>query len=83
MATHDNSGYPLVLHSSADPTTLGGTAICGFSTVGSVGVIAMSHIIQTLDLDPMGTVLHPEFPAFSGQVITYSAYLAEYISLLS
>ncbi|GIS49658.1 MAG: hypothetical protein Ct9H90mP23_3300 [Methanobacteriota archaeon] len=55
MATHDNSGYPLVLHSSADPTTLGGTAICGFSTVGSVGVIAMSHIIQTLDLDPMGT----------------------------
>ena len=65
MATHDNSGYPLVLHSSADPTTLGGTAICGFSTVGSVGVIAMSHIIQTLDLDPMGTVLHPEFPAIA------------------
>ena len=65
MATHDNSGYPLVLHSSADPTTRGGTAKCGFSTVGSVGVIAMSHIIQTLELDPMGTVLHPEFPAIA------------------
>ena len=25
----------------------------------------MSHIIQTLELDPMGTVLHPEFPAIA------------------
>ncbi len=65
MAGNDNSGYPLVLHSSADPTQLGGTAICGFSTVGSVGVIAVSHIIQTMELEPMGTVLHPEFPAIA------------------
>ena len=65
MGSQDNSGFPLVLHSTADPTRLGGTAICGFSTVGSVGVIAMSHIIQTMELDPMGTVLHPEFPAIA------------------
>ncbi len=65
MVEHGSSGYPLVLHSTADPTRLGGTAICGFSTVGSVGVIAMSHIIQTMGLRPMGTVLHPEFPAIA------------------
>jgi len=65
MAGNDNRGYPLVLHSSADPTRLGGTAICGFSTVGSVGVIAVSHIIQTMELQAMGTVLHPEFPAIA------------------
>ena len=62
--SHDSSdGYPLVLHTEADPSRLGGTAICGFSTVGSVGVIATSHLIKSLDLNPMGTVLHPKFPA--------------------
>ena len=35
--------YDLVLHKDADPTT-SGVAICGFSTVGMVGVIAASHI---------------------------------------
>jgi uncharacterized protein len=65
MTLDDGGGYPLVLHSSADPTSLGGTAICGFSTVGSVGVIAMSHIIQSMGLAPMGTVLHPQFPAIA------------------
>ena len=64
--SNDNSvGYPLVLHAEADPSRLGGTAICGFSTVGSVGVITTSHLISALGLDAMGTVLHPHFPAIA------------------
>ena len=39
MAEETNAAYPLVLHSEADPSSLGGIAVCGFSTVGSVGVI--------------------------------------------
>ena len=66
MMSNDNSaGYPLVLHAEADPSRLGGTAICGFSTVGSVGVITTSHLISALGLDAMGTVLHPQFPAIA------------------
>ena len=66
MMSNDNSaGYPLVLHAEADPSRLGGTAICGFSTVGSVGVITTSHLISALRLDAMGTVLHPQFPAIA------------------
>lgn len=63
MSAESSDGYPLVLHSEADPSRLGGTAVCGFSTVGSVGVIATSHLISSLQLSPMGTVLHPRFPA--------------------
>ncbi len=63
MSEDSSDGYPLVLHAEADPSRLGGTAICGFSTVGSVGVIATSHIINSLEVSPMGTVLHPKFPA--------------------
>ena len=63
MSAESGDGYPLVLHSEADPSRLGGTAVCGFSTVGSVGVIATSHLIGSLQLSPMGTVLHPRFPA--------------------
>ena len=63
MSEESGDGYPLVLHSEADPSRLGGTAVCGFSTVGSVGVIATSHLISSLQLSPMGTVLHPKFPA--------------------
>ena len=44
MSNDNSAGYPLVLHAEADPSRLGGTAICGFSTVGSVGVIATSHL---------------------------------------
>ena len=65
MDEYSSGAYPLVLHAEADPTRLGGTAVCGFSTVGSVGVIATSHLIQTLELSPMGTVMHPEFPAIA------------------
>ena len=65
MDEHSSGAYPLVLHAEADPNRLGGTAICGFSTVGSVGVIATSHLIQTLELSPMGTVMHPKFPAIA------------------
>ena len=61
----NSAGYPLVLHAEADPSRLGGTAICGFSTVGSVGVITTSHLISALGLDAMGTVLHPQFPAIA------------------
>ena len=65
MSNDYSAGYPLVLHAEADPSRLGGTAICGFSTVGSVGVITTSHLISALGLDAMGTVLHPQFPAIA------------------
>ena len=65
MGADHNGAYPLVLHAEADPNRLGGTAICGFSTVGSVGVITTSHLISSLNLDVMGTVLHPQFPAIA------------------
>ena len=65
MINDNSAGYPLVLHAEADPSRLGGTAICGFSTVGSVGVITTSHLISALGLDAMGTVLHPQFPAIA------------------
>ena len=35
----------------------------GFTTAGMVGVIATSHIIKTLGLNPVGTVMHKDFPA--------------------
>ena len=54
--------YSLVLHQDADPTT-GGVAICGFTTAGMVGVISTSHIIKTLGLKQLGTVMHKDFPA--------------------
>ena len=56
--------YDLVLHKDADPST-SGVAICGFSTVGMVGVIAASHIISQLKLQQLGTVLNSEFPAMA------------------
>ena len=65
MEEYTSGAYPLVLHADADPSGLGGTAICGFSTVGSVGVIATAHLIKTLELSPMGTVMHPKFPAIA------------------
>ena len=65
MDEYTSGAYPLVLHADADPSRLGGTAICGFSTVGSVGGMATSHLIQTLELSPMGTVMHPKFPAIA------------------
>ena len=58
-------GYSLVLHGDADASKLGGTAVCGFSSVGMVGVIAASHIIRALDLEQMGTVLDENFPAMA------------------
>ena len=60
----DQASYDLVLHKDADPST-GGVAICGFSTVGMVGVIAASHVISQLNLNQLGTVLNPEFPAMA------------------
>ena len=65
MAEESDAAYPLVLHSEADPSSLGGIAVCGFSTVGSVGVIAATHLIRSLKLSPMGTVMHPKFPAIA------------------
>ena len=65
MDDSTSSGYPLILHQGADPSKLGGVAICGFSTVGSVGVIATSHLIKSFNLQPMGTVMHPKFPAIA------------------
>ena len=58
-------GYALVLHGDADASKLGGTAICGFSSTGMVGVIAASHIIRALDMEQMGTVLDENFPAMA------------------
>ena len=37
--------YALVLHGDADPSKLGGTAVCGFSSTGMVGVIAAAVFI--------------------------------------
>jgi predicted ATP-grasp superfamily ATP-dependent carboligase len=65
MDDSTSSGYPLILHQGADPSKLGGIAICGFSTIGSVGVIATSHLIKSFNLQPMGTVMHPKFPAIA------------------
>ena len=60
----DQAVYDLVLHKDADPRT-SGVAICGFSTVGMVGVIAASHVISQLKLNQQGTVLNAEFPAMA------------------
>ncbi len=60
----EQTSYDLVLHKDADPRT-GGVAICGFSTVGMVGVIAASHMISQLELKQLGTVLNAEFPAMA------------------
>ena len=54
--------YDLVLRSGVDPTT-GGVAVCGFTTAGMVGVIATSHIIESLGLTQLGTVMDERFPA--------------------
>lgn len=59
---HEFKGYALVLQEGADPRT-GGVAIAGFTTAGMVGVIAASHIIKTLEMRQLGTVLNAEFPA--------------------
>ena len=48
MNDETSAGYPLVLHSGADSSKLGGVAICGFSTVGSVGVICCFNILLDL-----------------------------------
>ena len=64
MNEQAEGAYALVLHEGADPET-GGVAICGFSTVGMVGVIAASHIISSLRLDHLGTVLNKHFPAMA------------------
>ena len=58
----DPHGFPLVLHGDADPTSTGGVAVCGFSTVGMVGVIAASNIVTALDLKQLGTVIDRRFP---------------------
>ena len=55
--------YSLVLQKGADPATLGGVAVCGLTTVGSVGVIAASHLFKSMNLNPIGTVINPDFPA--------------------
>ena len=66
-------GYALVLHGDADATKLGGTAICGFSSTGMVGVIAASHIIRALNMEQLGTVLDENFPAMAWSKNRYQA----------
>ena len=56
-------GYTLMLQKDADPTATGGIAICGFTTDGKVGAIATSHLINALDMEQLGTVMHADFPA--------------------
>ena len=46
--------YALVLRPGASTET-GGTAVCGFSNVGMVGVIAASHLVRTLELEQRAT----------------------------
>ena len=65
VSTMTGDGYALVLQGGADASKLGGTAICGFSSTGMVGVIAASHMIRAWDLEQMGTVLDENFPAMA------------------
>ena len=53
--------YALVLRPGASTET-GGTAVCGFSNVGMVGVIAAGHLVRTLELEQRATVLDASFP---------------------
>ena len=64
LSDQSQGAYALVLHEGAVPET-GGIAVCGFSTVGMVGVIAASHIISSLGLNHLGTVLNTKFPAIA------------------
>ena len=56
--------YALVLRPGASTET-GGTAVCGFSNVGMVGVIAAGHLVRTLELEQRATVLDASFPAMA------------------
>ena len=64
MDSSTGDSYALVLNPDSDPRT-GGLAICGFSTAGMVGSIAAYHVIRSLDLDEVGTVMHRDFPALA------------------
>ena len=64
MTSHLGNTYSLVLNPDSSPST-GGLAICGFSTAGMVGSIAAYHVIRSLDIDEIGTVMNPEFPALA------------------
>ena len=64
MDSTTTNSYALVLNPDSDPHT-GGLAICGFSTAGMVGSIAAYHVIRSLDLDEVGTVMNPDFPALA------------------
>lgn len=56
-------GYSLMLQKDADPKTTGGVAVCGFTTDGKVGAIATAHLINSLKMKQLGTVMHADFPA--------------------
>ena len=68
MSSDNSAGYPLVLHAEADPSRLGGTAICGFSTVGSVGVITTSHLISAFDAALGADIKSFESTNFTGKL---------------
>ena len=59
MDSNVGKSYSLVLNPDSNPTT-GGLAICGFSTAGMVGSIAAYHVIRSLDIDEIGTVMHQD-----------------------
>ena len=64
LSSEQSGNFALVQHTSANNTpVVGGVAVAGFSTVGMVGVIAASHVIRTLDLQHVGSVLDKRFPA--------------------
>ena len=64
MASPVGNTYSLVLNPDSNPST-GGLAICGFSTAGMVGSIAAYHVIRSLNIDEIGTVMHQDFPALA------------------
>ena len=64
MASPVGNTYSLVLNTDSNPST-GGLAICGFSTAGMVGSIAAYHVIRSLEIDEIGTVMHQDFPALA------------------
>jgi len=63
-SSEQSGNFALVQHTSAHHHAAdGGIAVAGFSTIGMVGVIAASHVIRTLDLQHVGSVLDKRFPA--------------------
>ena len=57
--------FELVVQHGTEREHLGGTAICGFTTKGAVGAIAVDWVIKTFGMEQLGSVLSESFPAMA------------------